>query len=244
VFDFLVNWQTAAAFVLAFLAGLMRGYTGFGTPIFLSPLYAVLFGPQATVPLLIIMEIPVVVQMVPPAWPKADLKEIAGLAVGCALLLPVGAVMLTVLDPALVKKVIGGMTLFFVGMLWFGWRYRGPRTHAVRALIGAISGFSNGLTGIGAPPAILYYVSGDKDIVHIRANLIVYFSFITLIAVPSFIYFGLIGSETVWRCVLFSVPHLAGIAIGSRLFHGTSEKMYVRAALITLAIAGLLGILR
>lgn len=238
MFDFLLTPPTYVAFLLALLAGLMRGYTGFGTPIFLSPIYAVLFGPQATVPLLIIMEIPVVAQMVPPAWPKADLRQIAGLAAGCAVMLPVGALMLHVLDPAIVKKAIGLMTLLFVAMLWFGWRYKGPRNTAVRVLVGGISGFTNGLTGIGAPPAILYFMSGEREIVSIRANLIVYFAFITLVAVPSFVYLGLVTWETVARCVVLTVPHVSGIAIGSRLFHGTSEKTYVRAALAMLVLAG------
>jgi uncharacterized membrane protein YfcA len=242
VFDFLLTPQTAAAFVLAFCAGVMRGYTGFGTPIFLAPIYAVLFGPQATVPLLIIIEIGIMVQMVPAAWPKADFHEIAGMAAGCAVLLPIGAFMLHILDPFVVKKVIGLMTLFFVAMLFFGWRYRGPRNHAVRVVVGAISGFSNGLTGIGAPPPILYWMSGDKHIASIRANLVIYFAFITLIAVPSFLYLGLISMETVWRWLLLSVPLLCGVAVGSRLFHGTSEKIYIRAALVTLTIAGLVGL--
>jgi uncharacterized protein len=241
--DNLLTPEMAAAFVLAFAAGLMRGYTGFGTPIFLSPIYAVLFGPQATVPLLIIMEIGVAAQMVPPSWPKADWPEVGGLAAGCAVMLPVGAMMLSVLDPVLVKKFIGIMTILFVAMLWFGWRYRGPRTTPVRIIFGAISGFTNGLTGIGAPPAILYYVSGDKDIATMRANLILYFSAITMIAVPSFLYLGLVTWETVWRCVVLSVPHLSAIAIGSRLFHGTSEKLYIRAALLTLFAAGVIGLI-
>jgi uncharacterized membrane protein YfcA len=234
--------EMAVAFVLAFAAGLMRGYTGFGTPIFLSPIYAVLFGPQATVPLLIIMEIGAMVQMVPAAWPKADWRELAGLAAGCTIMLPVGAIMLHVLDPFWVKKFIGAMTIFFVAMLWFGWRYRGPRTAPYRFCFGAVSGFTNGLTGIGAPPAILYHVSGNKPIDVMRANLILYFGSITIVAVPSFIILGLITWETVWRCVILSVPHLAGIITGGRLFHGTSEKFYIRAALITLLVAGTVGL--
>ncbi len=242
--DFLFTPQTYAAFGLAFVAGLMRGYTGFGTPIFLSPIYAVLFGPQATVPLLIIMEVPVVGYMVPPAWPKADKGDVAAFVGGCVPMLPLGALALHVLDPAIVKKAIGLMTLAFVAMLWFGWRYRGPRTTPVRVTLGGLSGFANGLTGIGALPPVLYYVSGEKGIVNMRANLISYFAFIPVIAVPSFVYLGLVNMETVWRCIVLSPPHLIGIAIGTRLFHGTSEKMYVRAALLTLCVSGLIGMLR
>jgi uncharacterized protein len=241
--DFLFTPQTYAAFALALGAGLIRGYTGFGTPIFLAPIYAVLFGPQATVPLLIIMEVPVVGYMVPPAWPKADKPDVFGFVAGCLPMLPLGALALHVLDPYIVKKVIGLMTLAFVAMLWFGWRYRGPRTTPVRVTLGGLSGFANGLTGIGALPPVLYYVSGDKGIVNMRANLIAYFAFIPLIAVPSFIWLGLIDTETVWRCIVLTPPHLTGIAIGSRLFHGTSEKMYVRAALLTLCVSGAIGVI-
>ena len=240
--DFLLTPQTYAAFVLAFIAGLMRGYTGFGTPIFLSPIYAVLFGPQATVPLLVTMEIGVMVQMVPWAWRKAEWREIAGLVAGCAVMLPVGALALSVLDPAIVKKAIGLMTLSFVAMLWFGWRYKGPRNVAVRVAVGGVSGFCNGLTGIGAPPAILYFMTGDRDIVSMRANLIIYFAFITLIAVPSFLYLGLVNWQTVGRWCVLTPPSLAGIAIGSRLFHGTSERAYTRAALAVLVVAAVVAL--
>ena len=40
----LLTPQMAAAFVLAIAGGMIRGYTGFGTPMFLAPIYAVLFG--------------------------------------------------------------------------------------------------------------------------------------------------------------------------------------------------------
>jgi len=145
---------------------------------------------------MVLMEVGVVAQMVPVAWPKADLREIAALSIGCAIMLAVRGGDADRLDPNLVKKCIGLMTVFFVAMLWFGWRYRGPRTAVARVVVGGVSGFCNGLTSIGAPPVILYYV-GSRAIDAMRANLIVYFSSITLVAVPSFFYFGLVSWETI-----------------------------------------------
>ena len=80
-----------------FAAALIRGFTGFGTPIFLAPLYAVLFGPQVAVPLLIILEIGIMVQMVPGAIRDVDWPEMNGLLLGCLPLLPVGGLMLGIL---------------------------------------------------------------------------------------------------------------------------------------------------
>lgn len=231
-----------AAFLLAFAGGTIRGFTGFGTPIFLAPLYAVVFGPQAAVPLLIILEIGIVVQMVPTALRQADWPELRGLLLGCLPMLPLGGLMLSVLDPNLVKKIIGLVTAAFVAALWWGWRYRGPRTLPVRAAIGAVSGFSNGLTGIGGPPVILYYLSGDKNIAGMRANLTIYFSFITAIAVPFFVMAGLVTMETLIRWAVLTPPVLAGVAVGSRFFQGTSRSVFMRAALLTLLVSALVGI--
>jgi uncharacterized protein len=231
-----------AAFLLAFAGGAIRGFTGFGTPIFLAPIYAVLFGPQAAVPLLIIMEIGIVVQMVPAAVRQADWPELRGLLLGCLPMLPVGGLMLGILEPSLVKKIIGLVTAAFVAALWWGWRYRGPRTLPVRVAIGAVSGFSNGLTGIGGPPVILYYLSGDKEIAGVRGNLVIYFAFITIVAVPFFLYAGLVTAETLLRWAVLTPPLLAGVAVGSRFFKGTSRELFMRAALVTLLVAALVGI--
>jgi uncharacterized membrane protein YfcA len=240
--DALLTPQMAAAFVLAIFGGLIRGYTGFGTPMFLAPIYAVLFGPAETVPLMIMIEIGVTVQMLPKALPQADWPELRGLLYGCLPMLAVGGLALTVLDPMLVKKLIGLMTLSFVAMLWFGWRYRGPRNHPVRVVIGGISGFTNGLTGIGGPPVILYYLSGAKAIGPIRANLIIYYAFITCVAVPFFIYQGYVNWETVARWAVLTPPVLAGVHIGSKFFHGTSESTFLRWSLLTLLVSALVGI--
>lgn len=239
----LFTTELLIAFVLAFAGGAIRGYTGFGTPIFLAPIYAVLFGPQATVPLMILMEVGIMVQMVPAALKRTDWLELRGLLFGCLPMLPVGGLMLGVIEPELGKKVIGLVTASFVAALWWGWRYRGPRTLPVRIAVGAVSGFSNGLTGIGGPPVILYYLSGGKDIAAIRANLVIYFAFITLVAVPFFVYAGLVTVETLWRWLILTPPLLIGVAVGSRLFQRTTERSFIRAALLTLLAAALVGIL-
>lgn len=232
----------ALAVALAVLGGTIRGYTGFGTPLFLAPIYAVLFGPQATVPLMIMIEIGIVVQMVPTAVRRVDWPEMGGLLLGCLPMLPLGALMLGIIDPALAKIAISLVTAVFVAALWWGWRYRGPRTLPVRVAIGAISGFSNGLTGIGGPPVILYHLSGSKDIATIRANLVIYFAFITAAAVPVFVYSGLVTGETLWRWLVLTPPLLVGVAIGTRLFRHTTERRFIRAALLTLLAASLIGI--
>lgn len=232
------------AAALALVGGVIRGFTGFGTPLFLAPTYAVLFGPAATVPLIILQEIGPTLLTIREALPHTDRREMTGLLLGCIPALPVGVVLLGVLDPELVKDVMSFITLAFVAALWTGWRYRGPRTAPVRVGVGILSGIGNGLAGIGGPPLVLYHVSGDKNAAAIRGNIVVYFSVVTIIIVPVFIYLGLVTAETLWRCVVVTPPLMLGVIVGMRLFRGTTDRRYVHAALLVLlagAVIGLIG---
>ena len=92
------------------------------------------------------------------------------------------------------------------------------------------------------PPVILYYLSGNKAIGPIRANLIVYYSFITCVAVPFFIYQGYVTWETFARWVVLTPPVLAGVYWGSHFFHGTNAKTFLRWSLATLLVSALVGI--
>lgn len=235
--------ELLAAAGLAFIGGVIRGFTGFGTPLFLAPTYAVLFGPAATVPLIILQEIGATLLTIRDAWPRADRQEMSGFLLGCIPMMPIGAALLGILDPNLVKKVMSFITLGFVAALWSGWRYRGPRTAPVRVGLGALSGLTTGLAGIGGPPVVLYHVSGDKDPAAIRGNLVVYFSILTVVIVPVFAYRGLVTVETLWRCVVVTPPLLLGVAVGMRLFHGATERRYVNAALLVLLTGALIGLI-
>ena len=46
----LTDWRLLAAAFATAIAGLMRGYAGFGTAVILAPIYSVLWGPKAGVP--------------------------------------------------------------------------------------------------------------------------------------------------------------------------------------------------
>jgi uncharacterized membrane protein YfcA len=44
------DWRIYAALACTAVAGIMRGYSGFGTAVLLAPLYSVLWGPRIGVP--------------------------------------------------------------------------------------------------------------------------------------------------------------------------------------------------
>ena len=79
------------------------------------------------------------------------------------------------LDPLLIRRIIGGLILGFVVLLISG-KVQYSQAHlAVTSVVGGLSGFLTGLAGIGGPPVVLYEMSGENAAADNRANLIVFF---------------------------------------------------------------------
>ena len=77
----LADWRLPAAVTATIVAGLMRGYSGFGTAVILAPVYSLLWGPRAGVPVMLLMELLVSLQLVPSALKDADRRVVLPLGI-------------------------------------------------------------------------------------------------------------------------------------------------------------------
>ena len=96
----------AIAAAIAAIAGLMRGFTGFGSSMLMAPVFAILYGPATAVVIIITMDVIVSAQLVPRAVSEARWRfvlpmgaaAIAAMAVGTVFLLLVPYVLKEALD--------------------------------------------------------------------------------------------------------------------------------------------------
>jgi uncharacterized membrane protein YfcA len=109
--------------------------------------------------------------------------------------------------------------------------------------VGAVSGLLKGSTGMSGPPVILYLLAGPEAAKTHRANLILFFSVISLISVFPPLFLGLFDLAVLTRAVVL-LPILAICArIGAQLFHVVPQSWYRRFALIVLLGAGSIALL-
>ena len=127
----LSDWRTLAALAVTAVAGLMRGYSGFGTAILLAPTYSLLWGPRVGVPVMLLMELFVSMQLLPKALGQADRRVMLPIGGAAALATPLGAFILLTADQDLLRRAIGGFVLVFGLLLMSGWRYHGSRPFAL-----------------------------------------------------------------------------------------------------------------
>jgi uncharacterized protein len=237
------DWRILVAIAVTALAGIMRGYSGFGTAVLLAPAYSVLWGPRIGVPVMLVMELFVSMQLLPKALGQADRRVILPIGAAAVLCTPLGAFILITADQDLLRRFIGGFVLVFGLLLSSGWRYHGSRPLPLNVAVGGVAGLLKGATGMSGPPVILYLLAGAEEARRHRANLILFFATISVISVIPPALAGLIGWAVAAKMLLLLPVLLLCVPVGARLFHVVPERWYRRLALVFLVATGVITLL-
>lgn len=241
--ELLGDWPIWVAALATAVAGLMRGYAGFGTAVILAPIYSVLWGPRAGVPVMLMMELIVSLQLLPRAFKDADTRVMLPIGGAAALATPLGAVVLLTADPDLLRRCIGGFVLVFGMLLLSGWRYHGSRPLGLNLLVGTSAGLLKGATGMSGPPVILYLLAGPEEAKRHRANLILFFALVAVVSILGPLWFGMITAAVLAKLALLLPVLLVSVPVGARLFHVVPQRFYKRFALAVLVSAGGIALL-
>lgn len=212
-------------------AGFVRGVTGFGGAMLMSPILSVLIGPVPTVVTALILETAAALVMFPDAWPKARWRTLMYLTLPAIVTVPFGGYLLLTLDPSVARKIIAGVVVVFSAMLLFGVRYYGSPRPATSIGLGALVGALLGATSVGAPPVILYLLSGPEPVAVTRANLTLFVTAISAIGLAMLAAAGAITIVIGVSALALTAPYLLTTWLGGRLFLRLSETSVRRLAL-------------
>ena len=213
---------------------MVRGFAGFGAAMVMTPIFSALYGPAVGVALCLMLEIAVALPVVPGVVGLVDWRRISLMLVAAAVGVPFGNLVLTWADPEPMRWAISAIVLGAVALLASGWRYKGQPRPATTLAAGVSSGFLNGLAGMAGPPIAFYYLAGQENAAHVRANLTTYFVFVDLVAIATFASRSLIDWNTVMLALFLAPAVMLGGVLGAKLFPLASENFYRRLALALL----------
>lgn len=225
--------------VVACIAGMVRGFAGFGAAMLMTPIFSALYGPAVGIALCLLLEIAVALPLLPGVVRLVDWRRIGVLLVAAAIGVPFGNLMLTWAEPEPMRWAISAIVLGAVIMLASGWRFSGRPGIVTTLTAGATSGFLNGLSGMAGPPIAFYYLAGEDPAARVRANLTTYFVFVDLFAITAFASRDLIGWSTGVYGLFLAPAVMVGGLIGERLFPLASERFYRWLALMLLVCVAL-----
>lgn len=230
----LLSTPFLVAAAVAVVAGMVRGFAGFGAAMVMTPVFSALHGPAVGVAICLLLEIAVAVPLLPAVVRLVDWRRIGLLLAGAVAGVPLGNLVLTATEPEPMRWAISAIVLAAVALLAAGWRYGGRPRPATTLAAGASSGFLNGLAGMAGPPIAFYYLAGEDSAVRVRANLTTYFVFVDLLALSAFFARDLVAWDTAVRAAFLSPAVMLGGVLGGLLFPLASEGFYRRLALVLL----------
>jgi uncharacterized membrane protein YfcA len=226
-----------AAAAVAGLAGLVRGFSGFGGAMVYMPLVAAIYDPRIAAVTILLVDLVSSTPFAIPEFRRCTWREVVPLSIAMAIAVPFGTWALVVLDPAILRWCVAVLVLSLVPVLASGWRYHGTPSLPATAAVGLFSGLSAGAVQIAGPPVILYWLGGGHDTAKVRANLMVFFLICGVVLVAAYGWQGLFTPQALALSLPLGLPYLIGVGLGSRFFHGASDRLYRIIAYVIIAIA-------
>jgi uncharacterized membrane protein YfcA len=219
------------ALLTALVGGLMRGTTGFGASMIMTPLLALMFGPKIAVPVALLLETFAAAPMLPSAARVARWDVIAPICVAAVLAVPLGSLILTVVEPSTLRRLIALTVIVFSLALLWGRRFQGQHRWPMSVGLGVLSGTMLGATSIGGPPVILYLLSGPDPLAVTRANLTLYIVVVSAAGLAMLGLAGLLDMTTLKIAAGLTIPFVIGVVAGSRLFSRFSSHRLRQVAI-------------
>lgn len=233
--------ELAFVFAAAVIAGLARGFSGFGGALIFVPLASAVTSPAIASALLLVIDGVMTLGMVPEGWRRANRREVFTMLSGAVIGVPAGTAVLSLLPSVTLRWIISIMVLGLLVFLMSGWRYHGrPKTWATVG-VGALAGLFGGAAQTSGPPIVAYWLGGAIERNRVRANLVLYFALGTVLSATSYIVTGLLTLEVLMIALIAGPAYGIGLSAGSRMFGIASETTFRRICFTLIGSAAIIG---
>lgn len=236
--DSALLWALATALV----AGLTRGFSGFGGALIFIPMVSAAFGPKVAAPALLVIDTALTLPFVIAALRACVWRQVAPFAVGAVAAVPAGVWVLEHVDALALRWTLAGLSLALLALLTSGWRHSGRHGLPATLGVGALAGVLGGAAQMSGPPVVAYWLGSGQPSALVRANLFGFFALVTLASGAAYIAHGLMTLEVGRLSLMLGPAYAAGLYAGGRLFHGSSDRHFRLAAYGIIAVSALLSL--
>lgn len=225
-----------------FVAGYVRGYSGFGFAALVMLFAALVTDPLPFVAVVILADIAMTAAQARGIWAHVDWRRVAALFAGCVVGVPLGVGAVHWAGADLARAALSVFVLVMCGLLLVGWRISQAGT-AGHVGVGAVSGVANGLAVGGLPVAVFFTAQRVPPAVF-RATVIAYFTALDLWSLPVLAYAGQITKDSFVATAMGLPFMVTGLWLGGRRFATTSPDDFRRFAILLLTGLSVVGLLK
>ena len=224
------------------IAGVIRGFTGFGTALIVVPVAGIFLAPETIILLIATSGMLSNIILLPRAWREGDRGEVGILALAAVIGVPLGVAAIAVVDNVTVRWIVTGVIAVTLLAVVSGWQWRGRLGLSGLSAIGFGAGAVGGLTALTGPIALMFYLANARRAEAVRANMILFLGALDVLLIANVAWRHSVSWEVVWLGVIVSVPYLISITLGQALFDPSRERLYRVAAYLVVLGAVLTGL--
>lgn len=236
--------QTGLLFAIIFVAGLVRGFSGFALSALVMASAASFIAPILLIPILWFQEMAASLLMARGGWKDADRPRTALLVIGNWLGWPLG-LWLTVSLPQETSSQIALVIILILAALQL-LRVNIPAlaTRAGTLIAGFVAGIAAGLAHVGGMVVALYVLSQHGSARSMRGTLVLHLFIGSFGSLVYLIFFGVMTSTAMLSALTLVPITLLGVWLGTKLFNPRWEPYYKPFCLCLLIGLAALSLLR
>lgn len=240
---FPINLVIAGA-AMMFLAGLVRGFTGFGMGIVAVPFLSIIMPPDDAVVVVLLLQVFVSLANLSISWKLCNWSLVNMLIVGTVIATPLGSWALLYLPANAMRICIVIIVLATAITLLAGFRLKiiPSRPHIV--VLGLVSGILNGLAGMSGPPVVAFFLASPLSVPVARASMIIFFMISSVLALIPLTIFGRFHLWSLAASLGGLPVVLFGSTIGAKFYLTSREGHFRFVSIGVLVLAALLAGLR
>jgi uncharacterized membrane protein YfcA len=228
-------WQAA---LVVFAGGFIRGFTGFGANMVMTPLYSLFIDPAHAVAAAWLQDTIAGAPLVPGAVKQTRWRSILWIAVASLVTFPLGLYLLLIAEKEVMRRVIAGTLIVGALLILSGWRFRGEHTAPRDIACGAASGLIGGATSMGGIPFVLYYFAQNTAAAVTRASAYSLTAIIGVFGIAAFVVTGVMDGPLFTLVVSVIPANFVGVWLGVQTFRRVPDAGYRRFGLVFLLAIG------
>ncbi len=227
-------------FVSILLASLVQGITGFGFALIAVPLLS-LFIPELRniTPIIVIYSFLTNIIIFYKTKQYIDFKKILPLIIFGIIATPLGTYILLYINVNTLKVIVGTIIVITALAMLKNYKIKINKQNISYGVVGLLSGFLNGSTGLSGPPVVLFLTNQNTDKDVFRANLTLYGIATNVFAIILFISEGIINTSVLNFTALYLPALIIGTFLGINASSKINEALFKTLTIYLISFLGL-----
>ncbi|MBL3705003.1 TSUP family transporter [Sulfitobacter sp. BDSS02] len=232
----LTGWEWAFCSSVAFLAGCVRGFAGFGLSAVLMACLVLILPPVELIPIFHILEGAASLAMFRGGVRDANMGQVWPFAIGSFVGVPIGLLATTTVSPDLSKLVAVAVILILTILQFFRSMPAVLTSTSGRYVVGTTAGIVSGLASVGGMVVALYVLASRAPATQMRAALTMFLFIGMFTSLGHMLLYGVMTETALFRGAILIPITLAGVLLGTWAFKPAWQVHYRRFCLLLLVV--------